>query len=165
MKIPEIQTRNKIRDAKICNMFLNLEEKSKIAEKFGITIRTVDRILYKNASVLKKALELTKDQEKVNRIMFLRKQMRLSKKYDIDLEFSPLTLNDELKKELEGNSPIGMGGETRIIIIRDGNKTETLSRQVPLQQGEVSSDGKLVGNGEVNVRNTAGNDILRADTK
>jgi len=165
MKIPEIQTRNKIRDAKICSMYLSGAEKEKISDRFKLSVRQIDRILYKNSSVLKRALELTRDQEKVNRIMFLKKQIRLSKKFGIDLEFSPLTLNDELKKELEGDSQNNKSGETRIIIIRDGNKTETVARQDGVQQGEISGPVQRLGDGQESVSHLAGNVIQRADSQ
>lgn len=70
--------------------------------------------------------------------MFLKNQILMSKKYDVDQEFSPLTLNDELKKELEGQNFSGGVGETRIIIIRsnekvdNGNQTITISRPLPI---------------------------------
>ena len=141
MKIPEIQTLKKIRDAKICAMYLSCRPKQEIADKFKICLRTIDRILYKNSTVLKKSLELTKDEEKVKRIMFLKNQILMSKKYDVDLEFSPLTLNEELKKELEGDNTSVKVGDTHIIIIRpdankeiNGNQAITISRPIPIQQ-------------------------------
>lgn len=115
-------------------MFLSGAEKEEISDKFKLSTRQIDRILYKNSSVLKKALELTKDREKVNRIMFLKKQIRLSKKFDVDLEFSPLTLNEELKKELEGDNSIGRIGETRIIIIRPNEKAENGSQTITISR-------------------------------
>ena len=99
MKIPEIKTRNKIRDAKICNLFLKNElELEQIGVKFGISGRQVSRILYKNASVLK----LDADWEKIERIQWLKKQIKLkgdSKKDTADLQIM-------LKEELEGAKPI-----------------------------------------------------------
>jgi hypothetical protein len=45
--------------------------------------------------------------EKVNRILFIKNQMRISKKIrdNVDLEYSPMTLMDDLKYELEGRNP------------------------------------------------------------
>jgi hypothetical protein len=63
--------------------------------------------------------------------------------------------------QIEGDNLPG----TKIIIIRDGNKAQAVSGQVHLQQGEIPSDGVVVGDGKVNVRNLPGYDILRADTE
>ncbi len=71
-----------------------------------------------------------------------------------------LKLKDLLKDK--GEHP---PSETKIIIMRDGDKTKAISRQIHLQSKEVPGDGFKLGHGEVNVRNTAGNDILRADTE
>lgn len=73
-------------------------------------------------------------------------------------------LKDLLRDKIEHSGKIE-GDGTKIIIIRDGNKTQAIPRPIHFQQGEVSGDDKLLGNGEVNVRNISGNDILRADTK
>lgn len=139
MKLPEIQTHNKIKDAKICSMYLSCHPKQKIVDKFNICLRTVDRILYKNSTVLKKSLELTKDEEKVKRIMFLKNQILMSKKYDVDQEFSPLTLNDELKKELEGQNFSGGVGETRIIIIRSNEKVDNGNQTIQIQRALINT--------------------------
>jgi hypothetical protein len=111
-------------------MLLSGVEKQEIADKFILSVRQVDRILYKNSSVLKKALELTKDQEKVNKILWLKKQMRLSKKFDIDLELEPLTLMDELSKELDENKygQSGSGNQRVVVIIQEKNGTEDKSQ-------------------------------------
>jgi hypothetical protein len=103
MKLPEIQTKKKIRDARICSMLMRGTTKQEIADNLGLSLRTVDRVIYKNSSVLKNAFELTKDLEKVNRILFIKNQIKISKKFDVDLEYSPMTLMNELKEELEGN--------------------------------------------------------------
>jgi hypothetical protein len=131
MKLPEIQTLKKIRDAKICNMLLSGAEKEEISDKVGLSVRQIDRILYKNASVLKKALELTKDQEKVNKILWLKKQIRLSKKFDVDLELQPLTLMDELNKELDENrlGQSGNGNQRVVVIIQEKNGIQSNSRE------------------------------------
>jgi hypothetical protein len=131
MKLPEIQTLKKIRDAKICNMLLSGAEKEEISDKVGLSVRQIDRILYKNASVLKKALELTKDQEKVNKILWLKKQIRLSKKFDVDLELQPLTLMDELAKELDENrlGQSGNGNQRVVVIIQEKNGIQSNSRE------------------------------------
>jgi hypothetical protein len=103
MKLPEIQTKKKIRDALICSLLVQGKSKEEIADKVKLSVRTIDRVIYKNATVLKNALELTKDLEKVKRILFIQNQIRMSKKFSIDLEYSPMTLMDDLRDELEGN--------------------------------------------------------------
>lgn len=135
MKLPEIQTRKKIRDAKICSMLLSGAEKEEISDKFQLSVRQIDRILYRNASVLKKSLELTKDQEKVNKILWLKKQIKLSKKFDIDLELEPLTLMDELAQELDENR-LGQpnNNNQRVVVIiqeKNGIQSNSGEGQIP----------------------------------
>lgn len=131
MKLPEIQTRKKIRDARICSMLLSGAEKEEISDKVGLSVRQIDRILYKNASVLKKALELTKDQEKVNKILWIKKQIRLSKKFDIDLGLEPLTLMDELARELDENrlGQLSNNNQKVVVIIQEKNGIPSNSRE------------------------------------
>jgi hypothetical protein len=102
LKLPEIKTQKKIRDAKICSMLMRGSPKQEIADTLGLSLRTIDRVVYKNATVLKNSFELTKDLEKVNRILFIKNQIRISKKFNIDLEYSPMTLMEDLREELEG---------------------------------------------------------------
>jgi len=73
-------------------------------------------------------------------------------------------LTGQLKNRLEHSGEV-KGGEQRIIIIRNESKAESLPRPVHLQQDAISGHGSRLGDGEVNVRNISGNDILRADTK
>jgi len=76
-----------------------------------------------------------------------------------------LKLKDLLRDKVEHSGKVE-GGETRIIVIREnGNKTQTIPGQIRIQQGEVSGNDKLMGDGQINVRNLAGNDILRANTE
>ncbi|HNX02865.1 MAG TPA: hypothetical protein PKM71_04300 [Candidatus Cloacimonas sp.] len=137
MKLPEIQTKKKIRDAHICSLLVQGKTKQEIADKVGLTIRTIDRIIYKNSTVLKNALELTKDHEKVNRILFIKNQMRISKKFDKDLEYSPMTLMEDLKEELEGTQPLIDNSKhiTNITI----NKTDLDERVKLLQENRCSA--------------------------
>ena len=86
-------------------MLIKGHTKQEIADKVGLSVRQIERIVYKNAGVVKNALELSKDLEKVNRILFIKNQMKISKKFNIDLEYSPMTLMDDLKEELEGSKP------------------------------------------------------------
>ena len=102
MKLPEIQTKKKIRDAYICKLLIAGKTKQEISDKIGLSLRTIDRVVYKNATVLKNVFELTKDMEKVNRILFIKNQIRISKKFNTDLEYSPMTLLGDLQNELEG---------------------------------------------------------------
>ncbi len=56
-------------------------------------------------------------------------------------------------------------GDTKILILRDGNKTQAVPGQVCIQPEEVSRNGIELGNGKVDVSNLAGNVIQRADTR
>lgn len=122
MKLPEIQTHKKIRDAKICSMLIQGQTKQEISDKVKLSIRQVERIIYKNSGVVKKAFEQTKDMEKVNRILFIKNQMKLSKKFDIDLEYSPMTLMGDLKEELEGTKATGNGVSVIVNVMQNATK-------------------------------------------
>lgn len=68
----------------------------------------------------------------------------------------------DLPTELTG-SPLQ--GETKIIIIRDGDKTKTLARQVCVQQEEVSRAVVGLGDRQNPRLNLAGDVIQRADSE
>jgi hypothetical protein len=55
--------------------------------------------------------------------------------------------------------------ETRIIIIRDGNQAETVSRQVHFQQEQIPGSMVELGYGKDSRPNIAGNALQRADTE
>ena len=165
MIIPkDILTKHKIRDAKILEMYLREDMSAKnIAGLLKLSPRQINRIIYKNREVLK----IDKEYEKQKRINHLKRLLKtnpnvLGKKGTLDIL-------DQLRVETEGNKVEHFGkvegADTKIIIIRDGDKAKALSRQVHIQQGEVSGNGVVLGDGQVNVRNTPGYDILRADTE
>jgi hypothetical protein len=96
MKLPlQIKTRNKIRDAQICKLWVeNKLTNEEIADKIGISERHVGRIVYANRHVL----ELDKDYEKKKRIRWLKRQIEKrggSKKDSADLL-------EQLRTEIEG---------------------------------------------------------------
>jgi len=114
MKIPEIVTRHKIRDAKICDLFLDGElDTDQIGGQVGISGRQVRRILYANRSVLK----LDKEYEKIKRIIWLKKQIKKRG----DTKQDSAALMDQLRVETEGNkvehSGKIEGPEQRIVIV------------------------------------------------
>lgn len=121
MNLPkEIVTRNKIRDAKICRLWLDNELTNKqIAERFGVSERLIGVIVYKNRACLK----LDKEFEKQKRIRWLKQQIKRRGRTSKD----SADLLDQLRIEVEGNKVEHLGniGEqiTKIIII-NGNKEE-----------------------------------------
>lgn len=128
MKIPkEIVTRKKIRDAKICRLWLENELTNKqIAERFGVSERLVGVIIYKNRACLK----LDKEYEKQKRIRWLKKQ--INKRGNTAKDSADLL--DQLRLEIEGNKIEHSGevktGEVRIVIVQPqvenaGNKNRT----------------------------------------
>lgn len=131
MKIPqEIQTRNKIRDAKICDLFLEGElNTDEIGGQFGITGRQVRRLLYRNRGVLK----LDKDFEKLKRILWLKKQ--ISKRGNTNKDAADLL--DQLRVEIEGHKVEHSGeiktGETRIIIVNSAAGLPNNTRAIPAE--------------------------------
>ncbi len=119
MRIPEIVTQNKIRDAKICDLFLDGElTTEEIGGQFGITGRQVRRLLYRNRAVLK----LDKDYEKLKRILWLKKQITKDSKSKKD----PVDILDQIRVELEGNKVEHTGiGETKIVFITPKERQES----------------------------------------
>lgn len=59
----------------------------------------------------------------------------------------------------------GSQQETRIIIIRDGNKTEAVAGQVCVQQESLSRTVQRMGDGQDPGFNLAGNAVQRADSE
>ena len=55
--------------------------------------------------------------------------------------------------------------ETRIIIIRDGDKTQTVSRPIHIQQEQIPRTMVELGNGQDPRLDIAGNALQRADTQ
>jgi len=99
MKLPEIVTKHKIRDAKICKLWAeDLMTTKKIGEQFGITSRRVNVILFKN----KEFLDFNADWHKKKRIRNLLKWIKTA----VAPKANKLTLQNELRTELEGNAPI-----------------------------------------------------------
>lgn len=96
MRLPQIKTKHKIRDKKICMMWAQeLKTAEEIAEQFGISARRVYKILYTN----REFLQVEKDWERTKRIRWLRKQIMKkggSKK-------DPADLLEQLRKEIEGD--------------------------------------------------------------
>lgn len=70
----------------------------------------------------------------------------------------------KLKKHLDGQPQVGSEKSTHIIIVRDGNKTETVARPLCVQQEQISGDVVSMGNREKFVSDLAGNVIQRADS-
>ena len=101
MKLPQIQGIHKIRDARICRLWLedNLgSEEIEATGQFNISSRQIRRILYKNREVLK----LDREWEKQKRIHWLKRQIKdrgNSKKDSADLL-------EQLRKDIEGEKGI-----------------------------------------------------------
>lgn len=161
MKLPEkIKGRNRIRDAAIVACFkIERLEYSQIAEKFKLTERRILQILSANHAFIK----VDKEWEKEKRIARLEKWLKDSKNKDTRKD--PLEVQQELRKEIEGDKVEHSGSETKIIIIRDGNKTQELSGQFRIQQEPISRDVERMGNGEKLILDTPGHVIQRADPK
>ena len=112
MKLPELKSFRKIRDAKICLMYLEEHSTEEIAGRVKISSRQVNRILYKHRDVLKADI----DYEKTKRIHWLKRQIKLrgdTKKDSADLMAQ---LHDEIEGNIKDKGQVI--GETRIIIVR-----------------------------------------------
>ena len=137
MKIPKaIVTEHKIRDFKICKLFLDDESLTykDIGSRFGITASRIEQILSANCLLINSA----KDWEKTKRKRLLK---RWIKKLG-DSRKDPADLLDQLRVEEEGNKLEHFGkvegGETKVIIIREtnGNQSQNgrLSGQISIQR-------------------------------
>ncbi len=109
MKIPEIKSRNRIRDTYICIQYLEGKTQAEIAEdkRVNLSQTHVGRILYKHRNVL----IYDKNYEKVKRINWLKKQIEKrgeSKKDGADLV-------DQLRIEIEGNKVEHVGKDGEIL--------------------------------------------------
>ena len=99
MKLPEVKGIKKIRDFKICQLWLEGQmSRREIAEKFKLHLNNVERILYQNRAIL----ILDKQYEKTKRIRWLKKQINLNDKTNHDTA----DLIEQLRKELEGTAPL-----------------------------------------------------------
>lgn len=134
MKLPEgIKGKNKIKDAKICALWLeNTLTNKEIADKFNISERTVGRIVYRNSAVLK----INKEYEKHKRIKQI--ERLIAKKGD-NSNKDIADLIDQLRVEHEGQK-IDHGGLNlqSIVIVRANesrateDKPEAVARQVTI---------------------------------
>ena len=99
MKLPEIKTRHKIRDASICKMWAqDLKTLTDIASHFNLSLSRINAILYSNREYMKDQI----DWEKKRRVVWLKRQIKKrgdSKKDSADLQL-------QLKHELEGEKPL-----------------------------------------------------------
>ncbi len=129
----EQQRLRSIRDGKIVVLWSRHNfTKEEISERFKISIRRVEQILFKNQHFV----EYNKDWEKKKRIQRLQGWLKNSKAP----EANALTLQQEIRAELEGNAPGSGGKELQIIIVRDGvkdngraqNSSESVSRSISI---------------------------------
>ena len=120
-------TRNKIRDAAICNFWLENELTNKeIAERFGISERRVGIIVFKN----RQFLNLDKQYEKQKRIRWLKQQIKRRGNTAKD----SADLVEQLRIELEGkgsdNSEQKGNQKVVIIINEDGTENQSNERKI-----------------------------------
>lgn len=134
MKLPDIKTRHKIRDAKICKLWVqDLKTTKKIGELFKITSRRINTILFKN----KEFLEFNADWHKKKRIRNLLKWIDKAKKP----EANKLTLQNELRTELEGVTPLIDQSKHQTFIIEI--KTDDKNNRSPVTLKTEDSLGRI----------------------
>jgi hypothetical protein len=125
MDLPkEIVTRNKIRDAKICRLWLENElTNKKIAERFGVSERLVGVIVYKNRACLK----LDQEYEKQKRIKWLKRQIKKRGNSNKD----SADLLEQLRCELQGSkgNDSNNNGSQKVVVIINENKDEDTSNE------------------------------------
>ena len=99
MKIPKLRGINKIRDSKIISLWVTTSMTSQeIADKFELSAKRIEQIIYTNADLVK----INKDQEKNMRILRLKKEIAQKKESKKDVA----DLMEQLRKEIEGDKPL-----------------------------------------------------------
>ena len=99
MKIPKLRGINKIRDSKIISLWVTTSMTSQeIADKFELSAKRIEQIIYINADLVK----INKDQEKNMRILRLKKEIAQKKESKKDVA----DLMEQLRKEIEGDKPL-----------------------------------------------------------
>ena len=121
MKIPKKTTgRHKLRDTKICMLWAReLVSSEEISEKFKLSIRRIQQIVYANRDFLK----LENEWEKAKRVRWYKQQIKKrgdSKKDSADLQ-------EQLRKEIEGNGPL-VDNSIHITQITNEEKVERSNR-------------------------------------
>ena len=122
MKLPEkIKGRNRIRDGAIVLYFKrDTMDYYELSEKFKLGERRILQILSKNHAFIK----VDKDWEKEKRINRLQRWI----KYAPKPEANALTLQQELRREIEGEEGGQKSGDSKIVIIYPpGFKKEELN--------------------------------------
>ncbi len=99
MKLPQIRTKHKIRDAAICAMYVKAKHTlEEVALRFHISITRVYQIVYANRDYI----QTDKEWEKSKRVHWLKRQIAktdTTKKDTADLM-------EQLRKEIEGDKPL-----------------------------------------------------------
>jgi AraC-like DNA-binding protein len=133
MKLPQIVTHDKIRDARICSLYADGKSAEEIAELHNLSSRRISTILYKNREFLKSE----KDWEKIKRIAHLK---RLLARHPYGLgNKSTLDIIDQLRVETEGNklehSGRIDGKETKVVVVieKEVNANQSEGRRLPAQ--------------------------------
>lgn len=120
----------RIRDGKIVLLWARHGwTTEQIAEKFKLSQRRIEQILYANHAFV----DFSKDWEKKKRIARLQQWIKVAPKP----ESNALTLQQELRAELEGDAQGGGGSGTKVIIIRESNGNKD-------QRGAVSGSVSVV---------------------
>lgn len=144
MKIPQVVGKNKIRDAKILQLYINdAWTMREIAEHFKISEVRVSKIIYQNSALVK----FESNHEKVKRLNTLRRMLR---KHPDELgKKSTLDIVDSIRTEIDGKDGIPPPpADTKVIIIRESTQPVAPTREIPdgdpSQRGDVSRQISVV---------------------
>ena len=119
MKIPNIKSSKKIRDVKICILYLEGGTQGEIAIRFHLSQAQISRILWKQRDVLR----YDKDYERTKRIVWLKQQIikrQDSKKDSADLVSQ---LRDEIEEIRPAHTGIHIHKE-KVYVFRDVDPEE-----------------------------------------
>ena len=135
---PQAKKLKRIRDGKIVLLWVRHNwSTEKIAEKFNLSQRRIEQILYENHNFV----DYNKDWEKKKRIQRIQKWIEKAP----DPELNKLSLQQELRSELEGAQGTGGNGETKIIIIRPEDKAPHSNKRNSIEDDNGGTSNRIEG--------------------
>lgn len=123
----EINSRHKIRDAKIVQSFLEGKQQNIIAQEIGLTHQRVNQILYENRNLLLGDAKY----EKAKRINYYKSQVKNEDGTLKESSKDPADLIDNIRKEYEGDSQVNV--VTQFLTITAPETASTPNRLNALQ--------------------------------
>ncbi len=137
MKLPKnIHGINKIRDFKICQMYIRDAHTLKdIGSRFGLTASRIQQIVYTNRHLI----NWDKDYEKLQRVNRLKHEIKHKENNNIKSKKDIPDLQEFLRKEIEGDKPLVDNSKhqtTKIEIFIDDYDRKKTKTTTPLKSAD-----------------------------